>query len=262
MGLTRLAINFAVKNQKIESFNNFLFVGPHPDDIEIGAGATIAKLVKLGKKVTFLICSDGRYGKENLSQDVSSEQLIEIRKNECLESAKILGVSNLIFLNLCDGNQYSKKELFEGIAKTINEVKPDIIFAPDPDVISECHIDHLNVGRAVKELGFFANFPEIFTTYLPDGISSENDINVQAIALYFTNKPNKYVRIAGFFKKQLESIYAHKSQFPQNSEARKSIVTYLKIRSFEYGFKRFSGRADAFRMMNRTRMHCLPEASK
>ena len=44
----------------IESFDHFLFLGPHPDDIEIGAGATIAKLAGKGKKITFLICTDGR----------------------------------------------------------------------------------------------------------------------------------------------------------------------------------------------------------
>ena len=47
MGLTRTIVNLAIKNQKIESFNTYLFIGPHPDDIEIGAGATVSKLIKL-----------------------------------------------------------------------------------------------------------------------------------------------------------------------------------------------------------------------
>ena len=128
MSFTKFIIDIAVKNPKIESYNNYLFIGPHPDDIEIGAGATVSKLKKLNKKVTFLICLDGRFGKENLKEDISCEQLIEIRKNECLESAKLLGVDNCLFLSLCDGGQYSDREVLEGIAKTINDIKPDIIF--------------------------------------------------------------------------------------------------------------------------------------
>ncbi|MBQ9863559.1 MAG: PIG-L family deacetylase, partial [Lachnospiraceae bacterium] len=62
MGLTSLALKIATPIPKIESFENYLFIGPHPDDIEIGAGATVSKLVKLGKKVSFLICLDGRFG--------------------------------------------------------------------------------------------------------------------------------------------------------------------------------------------------------
>ena len=44
MSLTSLIIKFAAPLPDIESFERFLFIGPHPDDIEIGAGATAAKL--------------------------------------------------------------------------------------------------------------------------------------------------------------------------------------------------------------------------
>ena len=47
MSFTKFIIDIAVKNPKIESYNNYLFIGPHPDDIEIGAGATVSKLKKL-----------------------------------------------------------------------------------------------------------------------------------------------------------------------------------------------------------------------
>ena len=62
MSITRAVLRFAAPLPKIERFDRFLFLGPHPDDIEIGAGATAAKLAAAGKQVTFLICTDGRYG--------------------------------------------------------------------------------------------------------------------------------------------------------------------------------------------------------
>ena len=262
MGLTRFAIDIAAKNEKIESFDSYLFIGPHPDDIEIGAGATISKLIKLGKKVTFLICTDGRYGKENIGRPISCEELIEIRHQECLDSAKYLGVEDIRFLNLSDGNQYSYRELLEGIAKAINDVKPDIVFAPDPDVPSECHADHLNVGKAAKELANFANYGEIFEKYLPQGETLNEGINVKAIALFMTAKPNKFVRTYGHFHRQIEALYLHSSQYPKGHPATKSVVLYLKLRATEFGLLRFSIPSEGFRMMNRTRMHCLPEAYK
>lgn len=262
MSITGFVVNRVVKNPKIESFNNYLFIGPHPDDIEIGAGATVSKLKKLNKDVTFLICLDGRFGKENLKEDIPCAELVKIRKNECIESAAKLGVDRCLFLDLCDGGLYSDRELLQGIACTINEVKPDIIFAPDPDVISECHADHIRVGRAAKELANFANYKEIFETYLPKGAEVSEGICVNAIALYFTNKPNKYVRTYGHFKKQLDALYCHASQYPKGSAATKAVVSYLKVRAVDFGLRRFSIPCEGFRMMNRTRMHCLPEASK
>lgn len=262
MSLTKFVVDTAVKNPKIESFNNYLFIGPHPDDIEIGAGATVSKLKKLKKKVTFLICLDGRFGKENLKEDISCAELIEIRKSECLKSAAKLGVDECLFLGLCDGGLYDDRELLQGIANTINTVKPDIVFAPDPDIASECHVDHIRVGKAAKELANFANYKEIFETYLPSGTSVNDGISVDAIALYFTNKPNKYVRTHGHFKKQIEALYCHESQYPKDSPATKALITYLKVRAVDFGLRKFSIPCEGFRMMNRTRMHCLPEASK
>ena len=68
MSLTNLALHFAAPLPDLEGFERYLFVGPHPDDIEIGAGATVSRLASLGKKITFLICTDGRYGDENTSE--------------------------------------------------------------------------------------------------------------------------------------------------------------------------------------------------
>ena len=62
MSILKLIIKNAAPLPRLEDMNTVLFVGPHPDDIEIGAGATAAKLASMGKKVCFLICTDGRYG--------------------------------------------------------------------------------------------------------------------------------------------------------------------------------------------------------
>ena len=103
MGITKLALRFAAPFPKVNSFNRYLFVGPHPDDIEIGAGATVAALAAQGKNICFLICTDGRYGTTNMPDTVSEEALIATRKEEAIRSAAALGVNDVRFLGLSDG---------------------------------------------------------------------------------------------------------------------------------------------------------------
>ena len=68
MSLTRAALRFAAPLPDIERFQRFLFIGPHPDDIEIGAGATAARLAAAGRELCFLICTDGRFGTGSLDR--------------------------------------------------------------------------------------------------------------------------------------------------------------------------------------------------
>lgn len=255
MSLTSAVIKFAVPLPRIEDYNSYLFIGPHPDDIEIGAGATAAKLAANGKKVSFLICIDGRFGTSN--SDLSPEQMIEVRKEESVKSALKLGVTDVHFLDLCDGGFYTEEELLEGIAKTVGEVCPDIVFAPDPDVSSECHRDHLNVGRAAKQIAVFAPYYNIMARY------GAKSADVKAIAMYMTAKPNRYVNTAGFLEKQLDSVFnTHFSQFPEGCNDAKSISLYLKLRSFQHGIRAGSKSGEGFRVLGTTHMHCLPEAGR
>ena len=254
MSITRLAISLASPLPKLESFERYLFIGPHPDDIEIGAGATAAKLAGMCKKVAFLCCIDGRYG----SAVVPPEELIPIRQAEAKASAEKLGVADVSFLPFCDGGFYDTQELKAAMAKAIGEFKPDIIFCPDPQVKSECHPDHLNVGRAASELAYLAPYAGIMQRY---GAASAP---VKAIAYYMTALPNRYVRTSKeLLKRQLSAIFdCHKSQFPDGSAEGRAIALYLRIRSLDFGLRSLSVHAEGFRMLDTLRMHCLPEAGE
>ena len=256
MSLTKLVLHFAAPVPQVEAFDRYLFIGPHPDDIEVGAGATAAKLAGAGKKVTFLICTDGRFGTENAPEGTTSEALISLRKAEALASARALGVEDVRFLDLSDGALYDRADLFRGIARVIGEAKPDLIFAPDPDVSSECHADHRNTGEAARRAAFFAPFPEIMKQ---NGAASSN---VQAIAFYMTAKPNRFVKVKGLIGRQLGALLLHKTQFPRDSEAFRTVSLYLKLRAADFGLRSLNGQAEGFRVLARTQMHCLPEAGK
>ena len=245
MSLTKIAMRFALKRPKLLSYDRYLFFGPHPDDIEIGAGATIAKLSALGKQIRFVICTDGRYGSDVIGPD----ELIGIRRAEAIASAGKLGVDDVVFLNLSDGAFYKEEELFKAMAAAISSFNPDIIFAPDPFVSNECHRDHLNVGNAARNLACFAPFSSIMGQY------GYKKADVKSIAVYMTAKPNVYVKTGGSIKKQFEALKCHKSQ----ASGLESVYLYLRLRSLDFGLRRLSLHAEGFRAYTQTEMHCLPE---
>ena len=253
MSLTHLALRVAAPVPQVESFDRFLFVGPHPDDIEIGAGATAAKLAANGKQVCFLICTDGRYGDGHTDQ--KGDALVQLRQEESRKSASVRGVQDVRFLGLSDGGFYDSSDLVRGIAQTIADFQPDIIFAPDPCVKSEGHPDHLNVGEAVRRLACFAPY---------DGIMLEHGAKgapVKAIAFYMTARPNRYVKTVGFIQKQLDAVFGcHLSQFPKGGSDAKLVSLYLKLRSFDFGLRSFKGQAEGFRVLGALHMHCMPES--
>lgn len=257
MSFTRLVTRIAAPAPKVTDFERYLFVGPHPDDIEIGAGATIAKLAAEGKKVSYLICIDGRFGDENAPQGTTPEELVEIRKNESRNAAAKLGVRDVMFLDFCDGGLYDEQELIKHMAQAIGQIKPEIIFCPDPDVASECHVDHLRVGRAAKQLAFLAPFTRIMREY------GAESAPIKAIAFYMSARPNRYVKTKGYFKKQIEVLQNEfPSQYPKGNEALDSVILYLKLRAYEFGFRRMCKTAEGFRVLGTTQMHCLPEAGE
>ena len=254
MGLTKRILKIAAPPPRIESFSRYLFIGPHPDDIEIGCGSSAAKLAAEGKQVTFLILTDGRYG-DGFSGGIKGDELVSMRKQEAIASAARLGVKDVRFLDLCDGGFYDYEDMIRGIARAAGECMPDIIFAPDPYTGRECHIDHLNTGRAAAHVAYLAPYPGIM------GRLEAAAADVKAIAFYMTAKPNRYVKVTKeMFDRQNEALFGcHTSQFPEGTAETKQLQMYLKLRSADFGLRNFCAHAEGFRVLGQTHMHCTPE---
>ena len=254
MSMIRFILKKAAPMERIEHYQRFLFIGPHPDDIELGAGATAAKLAASGKTVRFLIVTDGRFGLENAPKGTTCQQLVVIRKKETIAASAALGITDVVFLDFSDGGQYERRQVLNSLAKAVGEFQPDVILAPDPDVRSECHKDHLVTGQAAKEIAFFSAFPQIAQCY------GAKSADVKAIAFFMTARPNQYIRTGRFLGRQLDALFSnHLSHFPPSSSEAKAFPTYLRLRSFFFGIRRFCLHAEGFRVLDRMHMHCLPE---
>ena len=255
MSILKTILNIAAPLPDLTKYERFLFIGPHPDDIEIGAGATAARLAAEGKTVCFLICLDGRYGTDEIRDPLTPEELAKIRQWEALDSASLLGVKDVRFLDFCDGGFYRQEELFTVMAQAVGDFQPDVMFAPDPDVSSECHPDHRMVGNMAKELALFSQNPGIMARY------GARPAQVQALALYMTARANRFVGTDGYLEKQLSCVFdCHKSQFPDGCASAKAIRMYLRLRAADFGLRSLHRTAEGFRVLGRTQMHCFPEA--
>lgn len=111
-------------------------VGAHPDDIELGVGATIGLHKERGDSVTFIILTNG-------SAVEGAE--VEGRKREARESAAVLDVEDIRFLNYNDTELQDEGDVVQNIESHITDVEPDRIYTHSEE---DTHQDHRNAALA------------------------------------------------------------------------------------------------------------------
>ena len=238
---------------KLTAYERYLFIGPHPDDIEVACAPTILALTNMGKHVSFVVLTDGCMGTADPS--LAGAALVAVRQKEALASAKLLGVTDVTFLPFHDGAMYSVEEAAVAVAKEIVRLKPDLVFAPDPNVRSECHLDHIKTGIAAKTAMNMAPFESVMRSVGGSGCHS-----VSGLAFYYTDKPNAYVPVKKTFGARKAALLEHKSQFDEKTID--DIVMYFKLRSVRFGLRTLKGLSDGYRALSPMHMHCFPEASE
>ncbi len=224
-----------------------LFVQPHPDDNQIGAGGTIAYLRSLGIEVYELTVTDDRYadpkyiGKENSVQTV--------RQKEALAAQQLLGMKNAGFLGFADKNDNSEREISLKIVEVIRKVKPDFVITADPLLETECHSDHIKVGNAVKFAAMDALcdfYPEFI-----DGKVRDDAWHVQGVGFYYTDKPNTLIDITEFEELKMQSIRCHTSQ------AEPTLLAAIMLQQQMYAEGTEFKSAEPLRMLSQLQMHCF-----
>jgi len=156
--------------------NKILVVMAHPDDTELYAGGTVARLIESGKEVRVIKTTLGNKG--NRQQKISEKELGEIRLKEDRSAMKVFGIKeeNNIYLNFPDGGVEHNLESIGQVAKQIRLFKPELIITHNPehkiirfakDVNWVNHRDHLNTGNIAIDAAYpysrdLLFFPEHF----------------------------------------------------------------------------------------------------
>lgn len=206
---------------------DILAFGAHPDDVELGCGATIAKEVSLGKKVGVIDLTRGELGTRGSA---------EIRDREAAAAAKILGIHVRENLSFRDGF-FTNDEIHQlEVIKRIRKYKPEIVIC---NAVDDRHIDHSKGSKLVSDACFLSGLRRIQTTL--DGVEQEawRPKIVYHYIQWKNIEPDFVVDVSDFMQQKLDAVMAYSSQFydPNSKEPISPIATKNFTESIEYRAK-------------------------
>jgi len=187
-----------------------LAVGAHPDDIEFGAGATLAKWAAAGCAVHLLVLTDGSKGSWDPDEDL--DHLVATRKQECREAATKLGAGRPVnedrvrFLGAVDGELTNDMDTRREVARVIREVRPDVLLGHDPWRRYRLHPDHRAAGFLVLDAVVAARDPH----FLPELALEPH--RPTALLLWEADLANHVERAAGFEATKVDALLCHHTQ--------------------------------------------------
>ncbi|MGI5827619.1 MAG: PIG-L deacetylase family protein [Patescibacteria group bacterium] len=139
---------------------NILAVLAHPDDEAFGISGTIKCLTNAGHTVSFIETTDGSAGQVHPLASGKLKVLGSVkalRRQELRESAAILGVTNIHYLDYSDGSLNNQhifdNDLVEKIKEIIVKEKPEVVLAYDHTGIS-LHLDHIATSLAASKAAY------------------------------------------------------------------------------------------------------------
>ncbi|MGB1283238.1 MAG: bacillithiol biosynthesis deacetylase BshB1 [Polaribacter sp.] len=206
---------------------DILAFGAHPDDVELGCGATIAKEISLGKKIGIIDLTRGELGTRGSA---------DLRAKEAKNAAKILGVSIRENLGFADGFFRNDKEHQLEIIKIIRTYKPEIVLC---NAVDDRHIDHPKGSNLVSDACFLSGLLKIETEHKGKLQEKWRPKHVYHYIQWKNIEPDFVVNVTGFIDLKMESVLAYSSQFynPKSSEPETPITTKNFIESIQYRAK-------------------------
>ena len=205
---------------------DILVFGAHPDDAELGAGATIAKEVANGKKVGIVDLTRGELGTRGSAA---------IRDKESDIAGQILGVAFRENLEFADGFFVNDKRHQLAIIQVLRKYRPDIVLC---NTIDDRHIDHAKGSKLVSDSCFLSGLIKIDTKMEGDDRWQDpwRPKHVYHYIQWKNIQPDFVVDVSGFIDKKVEAIMAYSSQFhdPQSEEPETPISSKNFLESVTY----------------------------
>jgi len=203
---------------------DILAFGAHPDDVEIGAGGTVAKAIAQGKKVGIVDLTRGELGTRGTA---------ETRDKEAIDAANILRVAVRENLAFADGFFVNDKKHQLEIIKMIRKYQPEIVIC---NAVDDRHIDHGKGSKLVSDACFLSGLVKIKTSL--DGNSQEKwrPKTVYHYIQWKNIEPDFVVDISEFIHVKTDSVKAYKTQFydPNSKDPETPITSKTFIESINY----------------------------
>jgi LmbE family N-acetylglucosaminyl deacetylase len=186
-----------------------LAVAAHPDDVEFGCGATLAKWAAGGCQIHHLILTDGSKGTWAADDDVAT--LVDRRREEQREAAAVLagraGGGEVHFLDWPDGELESGRVQRHQVCQVIREVRPEVVLGHDPWRRYRLHPDHRNAGWLLTDGVVAGRDPKFF----PELAAPPH--RPTAMLLWEADEPNHVENADGMLDIKVTALLAHRSQY-------------------------------------------------
>ncbi len=192
-----------------------LVVVAHPNDVDFGAAGTVARWTEAGLDVAYCVCTDGQAG--GFDDDLPRSEIGPVRRTEQENAAAQVGVSDVRFLGLEDGDLHADTGLVRSLTALVRELRPDRMLIPSPErdwaILPRSHPDHLAAGEAAIRAVYPAArnpyaFPELAAAGLPPW-------TVREVWLSGHPESNHVVDVTDTFDRKLAALLSHKSQHPE-----------------------------------------------
>jgi LmbE family N-acetylglucosaminyl deacetylase len=191
--------------------SDVMVVSPHPDDAEYGVAGTVARWVKEGKRVIYVVCTNGDKGTSDIH--MNPEDLIATRKKEQRAAADVLGVSEVIFLDLPDQGLEDTPEFRKRIVRLIRQYRPNTVVTADPYRRYVWHRDHRITGQVVLDAVFpYARDHLAYPDLYEEGLRPHK---VKELLFWAAEDVNYRSDITETFAFKVRALRCHESQMQQ-----------------------------------------------
>ncbi len=234
-----------------------LAIGAHPDDVEFGCGATLAKWGEAGTNVHLLVCTDGSKG--SWDPHVDRDELVQRRQAEQVTAAQRLHPqATAHFLDAVDGELTNTVERRGHLARIIRLVKPDVVLGHDPWRRWRMHPDHRAAGLLTVDAVVAARDPHYHPEHRSDGLGPHRPTS---LLLFECEQPDLVEQFSDHhLTAKIDALLAHQSQLESTmgiaaDETRERIEFEQRMRDQARNQGRLAGvpLGEAFRWMDPAR---------
>ena len=222
-----------------------LAIAAHPDDVEFGCGATLAKWAAAGCVVHHVVCTDGSKGTWDPHADTAA--LVVTRQREQRAAAAALGATGeVVFLGWPDGELDSGLRQRWEIAYWIRKLQPDVVLGHDPWKRYRLHPDHRHAGWLACDGIVAARDPHFF----PEQELAHH--RPTTLLLWEADEPDHAEDVSDHVDTKLIALEAHASQFESTMKATddEQLVAFrqrVRTRLAQHGERAGVGAAELFK---------------
>ncbi len=206
-----------------ESKKKILVILAHPDDPEFFLGGTIARWIKAGHEVRYVLLTQGDKGAKD--ENLTAADVSEIRIREQRDAVGFLGVASVDFMDYEDGYLVPDLEMRKRVVRFIRKYKPQILVTCDPSNLFPSsqyinHPDHRYAGQVVVDAVFpAAGNHFFFMDLLEEGYAPHE---VEEVWMSLTTEPDVILDVTEHFSTKVDALKKHASQIgdPDAFEAR------------------------------------------